>query len=67
MLIVTHRIAEMMRIADRVTVLRDGRDVGVLAKGDITEANLLRLMAGKRSGPAKPMRGCRTTRATTAS
>ena len=32
-LIVTHRIAEMTRIADRVTVLRDGRDVGVLAKG----------------------------------
>src|SRR6185437_10900581 len=46
-LIVTHRIAEMTRIADRVTVLRDGRDVGVLVKGEITEANLLALMAGK--------------------
>jgi ribose transport system ATP-binding protein len=46
-LIVTHRIAEMTRIADRVTVLRDGRDVGVLVKGDISETNLLRLMAGK--------------------
>jgi ribose transport system ATP-binding protein len=46
-LIVTHRIAEMIRIADRVTVLRDGKDVGVLSKGDITEANLLALMAGK--------------------
>jgi ribose transport system ATP-binding protein len=45
-LIVTHRIAEMTRIADRVTVLRDGRDVGVLVKGEITEANLLRLMSG---------------------
>src|SRR6202041_1157062 len=45
-LIVTHRIAEMTRIADRATVLRDGRDVGVLVKGEITEANLLRLMAG---------------------
>ena len=51
-LIVTHRIAEMTRIADRVTVLRDGRDVGVLTKGHITEANLLRLMAGKSSEPA---------------
>jgi ribose transport system ATP-binding protein len=61
-LIVTHRIAEMTRIADRVTVLRDGKDVGVLTKGDITEANLLRLMAGnsertiKEGGPAKDAR-----------
>ena len=52
-LIVTHRIAEMARIADRVTVLRDGRDVGVLVKGDITEANLLRLMAGKTEAATK--------------
>jgi ribose transport system ATP-binding protein len=52
-LIVTHRIAEMIRIADRVTVLRDGKDVGVLAKGDITEANLLRLISGKTERAAK--------------
>jgi ribose transport system ATP-binding protein len=51
-LIVTHRIAEMTRIADRVTVLRDGRDVGVLTRGHITEANLLQLMAGKSSEAA---------------
>jgi ribose transport system ATP-binding protein len=52
-LIVTHRIAEMTRISDRVTVLRDGRDVGVLEKGDITEKNLLHLMAGRSEGSAK--------------
>jgi ribose transport system ATP-binding protein len=52
-LIVTHRIAEMTRISDRVTVLRDGRDVGVLEKGDINEKNLLGLMAGRSEGPAK--------------
>lgn len=52
-LIVTHRIAEMTRISDRVTVLRDGRDVGVLEKGDITEKNLLHLMAGRSDEPAK--------------
>lgn len=46
-IIVTHRIAELIRIADRATVLRDGRDVGVLEKKDITETNLLRLMTGK--------------------
>jgi len=46
-LIVTHRIAELIRISDRATVMRDGRDVGVLDKGDITEKNLLGLMTGK--------------------
>ena len=35
-IIVTHRIAELVRIADRATVLRDGVTVGVLEKKDIT-------------------------------
>lgn len=43
-LIVTHRIAELIRIADRATILRDGQAAGVLAKSEITEANLLDLM-----------------------
>lgn len=46
-LIVTHRIAELIRISDRATVLRDGRDVGVLDKHEITERNLLALMTGE--------------------
>jgi len=49
-LIVTHRIAELIRISDRATVLRDGRDVGVLEKSDITEKNLLALMTGEDQG-----------------
>ena len=48
-LIVTHRIAELIRISDRATVLRDGRDVGVLEKEEITEKNLLALMTGDES------------------
>ncbi|MYF06319.1 MAG: sugar ABC transporter ATP-binding protein [Rhodospirillaceae bacterium] len=47
-IIVTHRIAELIRISDRATVMRDGRDVGVLEKGEITEKNLLELMTGER-------------------
>ena len=49
-LIVTHRIAELIRISDRATVLRDGRDVGVLEKSEITERNLLSLMTGEDHG-----------------
>ena len=45
-LIVTHRIAELVRIADRATVLRDGVDVGCLEKEEITEARILELIAG---------------------
>ena len=45
--IVTHRIAELIRISDKATVMRDGVDVGVLDKENITEKNLLSLMTGK--------------------
>jgi ribose transport system ATP-binding protein len=45
-LIVTHRIAELIRISDRATVMRDGKDIGVLANEEITEKNLLALMTG---------------------
>ncbi len=58
-LFVTHRIAELIQISDRATVLRDGRDVGVLEKKDINERNLLSLMTGKgepSAGPAKVAR-----------
>ena len=51
-IIVTHRIAELIEISDRATVLRDGRDVGVLDRRQITEKNLLQLMTGKDSAPA---------------
>jgi len=44
--IVTHRIAELVRIADRATVLRDGVSVGALSKEEITEENILHLIAG---------------------
>ena len=42
--VVTHRIAELISISDRATVLRDGRVCGELDKADITEQNLLSLM-----------------------
>ncbi|ANM06887.1 sugar ABC transporter ATP-binding protein (plasmid) [Rhizobium phaseoli] len=43
-LIVTHRIAELVRIADRATILRDGVTIGTLEKHEITEENLLSMM-----------------------
>jgi ribose transport system ATP-binding protein len=44
---ISHRLAEVKRVADRVEVLRDGRNAGALARNDITHDNLVRLMVGR--------------------
>jgi ribose transport system ATP-binding protein len=44
---VTHRLGEILRIADRVVALRDGKNAGELAKGEITHENMVRLMIGR--------------------
>jgi len=46
-LYISHRLAEVKRVADRVTVLRDGRNAGELAKSEITHDNMVRLMVGR--------------------
>ena len=46
-LYISHRLAEVKRCADRVVVLRDGRNAGELAKADITHDNMVRLMVGR--------------------
>lgn len=51
-LIVTHRVAELARIADRATVLRDGSNVGCLSREEITEHRILELIAGPQAGYA---------------
>jgi Raf kinase inhibitor-like YbhB/YbcL family protein len=49
-LMVSHRIAELVRIADRATVLRDGVDVGFLQKEEITVSRIFELIAGPERG-----------------
>ena len=44
---ITHRLGEVVACADRVVVLRDGRTVGELARGDIDHGAMIRLMIGR--------------------
>lgn len=44
---VSHRLAEVLEISNRVTVLRDGRLVGVYETDGMTQSRLTELMTGK--------------------
>ena len=44
-LYVTHRLSEVIRMADRITILRDGKRVGVYMRGEVSRADIVRLMA----------------------
>ncbi len=44
---VSHRLAEVLEISERVTVLRDGLRVGVFPTGEMTQTRLTELMTGK--------------------
>lgn len=46
-LFISHRLAEIAEIADRVVVLRDGRNAGELARGEISKDRMVRLMIGR--------------------
>jgi general nucleoside transport system ATP-binding protein len=45
--IVTHKLQEILELADRVTVMRDGRVVGAVSTRQTTEQELARLMVGR--------------------
>jgi ABC-type sugar transport system ATPase subunit len=44
---ISHRLEEVRSICDRVTVLRDGKNVGALDIADATEDAMIRLMVGR--------------------
>ncbi len=47
MVYISHRLGEVFRIADRVTVLRDGRYIGTRTVADTTPDEVVQLMVGK--------------------
>jgi general nucleoside transport system ATP-binding protein len=66
--IITHKLSEVLAISDRVTVMRDGRVVGNVKTGDTNAAELARLMVGREvllrveKSPAKPGQDVLTVR-----
>ena len=44
---ISHDLEEIFEVANRVTVLRDGRFVGTLPVADVTRAMLIRMMIGR--------------------
>ena len=46
-LYISHRLDEIFQIADRVTVMRDGKVVATLPRSDLDQQKLIRLMVGR--------------------
>ena len=44
---VSHRLDEVFRVADRVTVLRDGRRIATRPVGDTSPGDLIRMIVGR--------------------
>lgn len=44
---ISHRLGEIKEIADRVVVLRDGKNAGVLERDEINHAAIVKLMVGR--------------------
>jgi D-xylose transport system ATP-binding protein len=47
---ISHKLDEVFAIADRITVLRDGRTAGQLTRADATPGKVVRLMVGRELG-----------------
>mgnify|MGYP006295456061 CR=1 FL=1 len=55
---ITHRLEEIYRVADHITILRDGRRVGGGPPAELPPAELVRLMVGREMVDRFPPRLC---------
>jgi len=51
---ISHRLNEIFRIADQITVLKDGRTVGTYPAADMNEPRLIALMVGREAAQLFP-------------
>jgi D-xylose transport system ATP-binding protein len=55
MFYISHKLNEVLRISDRMTVLRDGKTVGTNAVGEWTEPQIISRMVGREVGDIFPV------------
>ena len=53
---ISHRLEEIAAIADSITVLRDGHTVATRDRGDVSRADLIRMMVGRELDAVFPKR-----------
>jgi len=60
---ITHKLAEVMTCADRITVMRKGKVAGTLMRAETTEQNLVKLMFDEGLQPSNTARSDQATTA----
>ncbi|MEK6303199.1 MAG: ATP-binding cassette domain-containing protein [Acidobacteriota bacterium] len=54
MIYISHKLDEVFRLSDRITVLRDGKTIGTHPRGQISETRVIALMVGREVGQIFP-------------
>src|SRR5215211_9390184 len=54
MIYISHKLEEVFRVSERITVLRDGRTVGTRPAEELNEARVISLMVGREVGDIFP-------------
>ncbi len=62
---ISHRLEEVFNLSDRITILRDGKNAGVVEKKDIVPGEVIKMMIGKEISEATASRKLSTSDAET--
>ena len=54
MIYISHKLDEVFKMSDRITILRDGKTVGTYHKNDLTKDKVIALMVGREVGDIFP-------------
>ena len=63
---ISHRLEEVFNLSDRITILRDGKNAGMVEKKDIVPGEVIKMMIGKEISEATASRALCTSDAETA-
>lgn len=58
---ISHRLEEVFNLSDRITILRDGKNAGVIEKEDIVPSEVVKMMIGKEVSESTASRALSTS------